>query len=85
MTLLQMKDVSMRFGDVQALKKVSLDVSRGEFVALVGPNGSGKTTLLRAMHGLLRHGGTRELGADAGRQAMRRRVAASMRFSVGLA
>ena len=36
MTLLQMKDVSMRFGDVQALKKVSLDVSRGDWLATPG-------------------------------------------------
>ncbi|HPG80220.1 MAG TPA: phosphate ABC transporter ATP-binding protein [Piscinibacter sp.] len=82
MTLLQMKDVSMRFGDVQALKNVSVGVSRGEFVALVGPNGSGKTTLLRAMHGLLRHAGTRELGADAGRQAMVFQRPFVMRLSV---
>jgi len=82
MTLLQMKDVSMRFGDVQALKDVSVGVARGEFVALVGPNGSGKTTLLRAMHGQLRHGGTRELAADAGLQAMVFQRPFVMRLSV---
>jgi len=82
MTLLQIADVSMRFGEVQALKRVSLGVSRGEFVALVGPNGSGKTTLLRAMHGLLRHGGTRELSAEAGRQAMVFQRPFVMRLSV---
>ena len=72
----------MRFGDVQALKKVSLDVSRGEFVALVGPNGSGKTTLLRAMHGLLRMQGTRTIGPQAQRQAMVFQRPFMMRLSV---
>ncbi|MBX3605731.1 MAG: phosphate ABC transporter ATP-binding protein [Piscinibacter sp.] len=70
MSLLVLQDVSVRFGGVQALDRVSLDVRRGEFVVLVGPNGSGKTTLLRVLHGLLRHQGQRRLGADAGRQAM---------------
>lgn len=80
--MLKLQDVSMRFGSVQALKRVSLSIGRGEFVALVGPNGSGKTTLLRVMHGLLRHAGTRELGADAGRQAMVFQRPFVMRLSV---
>ncbi len=68
--MIAMHEVSIRFGAVQALNGVSIAVARGEFVALVGPNGSGKTTLLRAMHGLLRLRGRRELAIEAQRQAM---------------
>jgi tungstate transport system ATP-binding protein len=82
MSLIVVKDLAVRFGEVQALKGVSLGVARGEFVALVGPNGSGKTTLLRAMHGMLRHRGTLTLGADAGRQAMVFQRPFVMRLSV---
>jgi len=82
MSLIEVKDLAVRFGEVQALKGVSLGVARGEFVALVGPNGSGKTTLLRAMHGMLRHRGTISLGADVGRQAMVFQRPFVMRLSV---
>jgi tungstate transport system ATP-binding protein len=63
--LLSLRGVSVRFGSVQALNHVSLDVQRGDFITLVGPNGSGKTTLLRALHGMLSLQGSRTL-SDAG-------------------
>lgn len=69
-SLIALDDVSVRFGDVQALDRVTLRVGDGEFIALVGPNGSGKTTLLRTLHGLLRHQGKRRVSPGAGRQAM---------------
>jgi branched-chain amino acid transport system ATP-binding protein len=55
--LLELKDVSARYGPVAALHSVSLTVNEGEIVALLGANGAGKTTTLRAVSGTVRRGG----------------------------
>ncbi|KNZ32403.1 MAG: ABC transporter ATP-binding protein [Methylibium sp. NZG] len=68
--LLRLTDASVRFGAVQALNKVALDVRRREFIVLVGANGSGKTTLLRLLHGLLAHQGRRDVADATAVQAM---------------
>jgi branched-chain amino acid transport system ATP-binding protein len=49
--LLSVEGVSVRFGALVALSRVSLDVRRGEILAIIGPNGAGKTTLLNAISG----------------------------------
>jgi branched-chain amino acid transport system ATP-binding protein len=51
---LQLHDVAIRFGGVQAVGGVSLTVEAGDFVGLIGPNGAGKTTLIRIVAGLAR-------------------------------
>jgi branched-chain amino acid transport system ATP-binding protein len=50
--VLAVEDVHVYYGNVHALKGVSLDVRRGEVVTLIGSNGAGKTTTLRAITGL---------------------------------
>jgi branched-chain amino acid transport system ATP-binding protein len=51
---LQLDDVAIRFGGVQAVGGVSFAVEEGDFVGLIGPNGAGKTTLIKIIAGLLR-------------------------------
>ena len=48
--LLRIVDLYKRFGDLEVLAGLSLDVARGEKVAIIGPSGSGKTTLLRCIN-----------------------------------
>ncbi|MBN8913274.1 MAG: ABC transporter ATP-binding protein [Rhizobiales bacterium] len=49
--LLEIQDVSAFYGNIQALKGVSLDVNRGEIVTLIGANGAGKSTLMMTVFG----------------------------------
>jgi branched-chain amino acid transport system ATP-binding protein len=52
--MLEIRDIDVYYGDLQALWGLSVDVREGELVALIGPNGAGKTTTLKAITGLLR-------------------------------
>jgi branched-chain amino acid transport system ATP-binding protein len=54
MSLLELHDVEVAYGDLPALRGVSLGVEEGETLSVVGANGAGKTTMLRAISGLLR-------------------------------
>ena len=51
-TLLQTKDLTVRFGGLVALDKVTFDIKRGEILGLIGPNGAGKTTCFNAITGV---------------------------------
>ncbi|HEY0382789.1 MAG TPA: ABC transporter ATP-binding protein [Candidatus Elarobacter sp.] len=65
-----------RFGRIEAVAGIDLDVARGEVVALLGPNGAGKTTTLTCVAGLLAPtAGAIHVAGDASRTARERRVA----------
>ena len=53
MAMLEVKDLSVYYGVIQALKGISFKVNEGEVIALIGANGAGKTTILHAVSGLL--------------------------------
>ncbi len=55
--LLEVRDLAVSYGGIQAVKGISLEVRQGEIVALVGANGAGKTSTLRAISGLLPYSG----------------------------
>lgn len=51
--MIELKEVTKKFGPLQAVKKVNLKVEAGEIFGLVGPDGAGKTTIIRLLTGLL--------------------------------
>ena len=57
MAELEIDALSLRFGGLQVLDRVSLRVARGELFALIGPNGAGKTSVLNCISGIYRGGG----------------------------
>lgn len=66
MAMLEVNDIHTYYGNIHALKGISLTVEEGEIVTLIGANGAGKTTTLRTISGLLspREGGITYLGND---------------------
>jgi branched-chain amino acid transport system ATP-binding protein len=52
--LLEIKDIKVSYGKIEAIKGISLNVGQGEIVTLVGANGAGKTTLLKTISGILK-------------------------------
>ncbi|HZZ45969.1 MAG TPA: ABC transporter ATP-binding protein [Pseudonocardia sp.] len=78
--LLEIEDLHVFYGNIAALKGVSLTVDEGEIVALIGANGAGKTTTLKTISGLraLSSGRIRFEGADISRMPGHRRVRAGI-------
>lgn len=79
--LLELKDLCVSYGPVEAVHNVTLTVNEGEIVTVIGPNGAGKTTLLAAAMGLLPSRGTVAL---AGQALARPSVEAMVTRGVGL-
>ncbi|MFW9929547.1 MAG: ABC transporter ATP-binding protein [Candidatus Thorarchaeota archaeon] len=52
MSKLQLKNISISFGKVNALRNINLDIQKGEYLVILGPSGAGKTTLLKVISGL---------------------------------
>jgi branched-chain amino acid transport system ATP-binding protein len=75
--VLEIENLVCRYGKVEALKRVSLVVRKGELVTLIGANGAGKTTTLKAISGLLRSAAGRVTfeGTDITRASPRRILA----------
>ena len=80
--LLEVRDVSVRFGGISALKSASFHLNSGEILGLIGPNGAGKTTLLRSITGVVtpQQGEVRLAGQDITRLP----TASRMRLGLGL-
>lgn len=74
--VIDIQDVSIRFGSFTAVDSVSLQVAQGEVFGLLGPNGSGKTTLIRALCGLIpfSSGNATVLGNDVAKRAQQIRA-----------
>src|SRR5699024_154294 len=52
-TILELSDLSIRFGNQQVLNQVNLKIKRGEIIGYIGPNGAGKSTTVKIILGLL--------------------------------
>ncbi|MFC4453411.1 ABC transporter ATP-binding protein [Deinococcus sonorensis] len=81
--VIELQNVSKRFGAQQALSDLTMQVQRGELLALLGPNGAGKTTLISLMLGLrpTDTGTVRLLGGDPRQPATRAGVGAMLQDS----
>jgi NitT/TauT family transport system ATP-binding protein len=70
MSVVQIKDVTKRFGETTALQDIDLTIEAGEFVSLIGPSGCGKSTLLRIIGDLIQPtSGTSMVNGKPARQA----------------
>jgi len=72
-SIIDVKGLTRKFGDVTAVNNISLSVRKGELFGLLGPNGSGKTTMIKCLTGQLKptEGGIRVMGIDVVQQPVR--------------
>ncbi|MEA5001738.1 MAG: metal ABC transporter ATP-binding protein [Endomicrobiaceae bacterium] len=57
LNIIQTKNLSVKYGEIEALSKVSFEIEAGDYVGIVGPNGSGKSTLVKSLLGLIQFEG----------------------------
>jgi branched-chain amino acid transport system ATP-binding protein len=77
--LLEVEQLRVRYGKVEALHEVSLRLERGSIATVIGPNGAGKSTLLNAIMGVLpSHGAIRYQGQSIARTSLEQRVLAGI-------
>src|SRR4051795_4918144 len=70
MSVVEIKDVTKRFGETTALQGIDLTIEDGEFISLIGPSGCGKSTLLRIIGDLIQPtSGTANVNGKPARQA----------------
>ncbi|MCE2456016.1 MAG: ABC transporter ATP-binding protein [Gemmatimonadetes bacterium] len=85
-SLLELRELSLGFGGVRALDRVSLEVRKGELFALIGPNGAGKTSILNCISGLYRpQAGSVALRGRDGERHRLERLPPHRRAELGLA
>ena len=74
--LLTVQNMNVRYGKVEAVYNVSLNVDKGTIITVIGPNGAGKSTMLNAIMGVLQYRGTVEFhGKDIAKLNIEQRVA----------
>lgn len=80
MAMLEIKDLEVYYGMIQAIKGISFEVNEGEVIALIGANGAGKTTTLHTISGLIapKHGKVTFEGKDITKMPAHKIVAAGM-------
>ena len=78
MSLLEVDGIHTYYGNIEALKGVSLTVEEGEIVTLIGSNGAGKSTTLRSISGLTPRARARSASTDRTSQRCRRRTSSSL-------
>ncbi|KPD00551.1 High-affinity branched-chain amino acid transport ATP-binding protein LivF [Geobacillus sp. BCO2] len=78
--MLKVDGIDVFYGNIHALKGVSLEVNKGEIVTLIGANGAGKTTLLKTISGLLKPKNGDIVYEGARSPARRRRRSSSKAF-----
>src|SRR5690606_36865452 len=75
MAILEIENLCVSYGKVEAVRNVSLQLEEGEIVSIIGPNGAGKTTMLMAVIGLLRcKGQLKFFGQNLNNQEVETRV-----------